>query len=144
MAEGGWLTTPEVAERLRTSTRTIYDWRVAGGGPPAHRVGRRLLCLPAAEQHVGHVMRQRVATGPLGARIEERPQAPSARDGTGGDPAEVARRGRIAALRRRARELLGRSFPGAHELTSTEPATGERVDLALVGAPALTLPRSVL
>jgi len=38
-----WLTTPEVADLLRVSVRTVHDWRQSRTGPPAYRVGRRLL-----------------------------------------------------------------------------------------------------
>jgi excisionase family DNA binding protein len=38
-----WLTTPEVAELLRVSVRTVHDWRQSRTGPPGYRVGRRLL-----------------------------------------------------------------------------------------------------
>jgi excisionase family DNA binding protein len=43
MDDPQWLTTPEVAELLRVSIRTIHDWRQTGTGPPAYRVGRQLL-----------------------------------------------------------------------------------------------------
>lgn len=39
----GWLTTPEVAEHLHVGVRTVHDWRQAGLGPPAYKVGRQLL-----------------------------------------------------------------------------------------------------
>lgn len=42
-ADPEWLTTPEVAELLRVSVRTIHDWRQTHVGPPAYRVGRQLL-----------------------------------------------------------------------------------------------------
>jgi excisionase family DNA binding protein len=38
-----WLTTPEVAELLRVTVRTIHDWRQQRIGPPAYRIGRQLL-----------------------------------------------------------------------------------------------------
>lgn len=38
-----WLTTPEVAELLRVTVRTVHDWRQQRTGPPAYRVGRQLL-----------------------------------------------------------------------------------------------------
>jgi excisionase family DNA binding protein len=38
-----YLTTSEVAELLRLPTRTLYAWRYRGFGPPAARVGKRLL-----------------------------------------------------------------------------------------------------
>jgi excisionase family DNA binding protein len=43
MDEDQWLTTPEVATLLRVSVRTVHDWRQSRIGPPAYRVGRRLL-----------------------------------------------------------------------------------------------------
>jgi excisionase family DNA binding protein len=38
-----WMTTEEVARHLHVSTRTVHDWRQTRNGPPAYRVGRRLL-----------------------------------------------------------------------------------------------------
>jgi excisionase family DNA binding protein len=37
-----WVT-EEVADYLRTPVQTLYQWRHSGKGPPAHRVGKRLL-----------------------------------------------------------------------------------------------------
>lgn len=38
-----WLTIEEVAAELRLERRSLYDWRVRKVGPPAVKVGRRLL-----------------------------------------------------------------------------------------------------
>ena len=38
-----YLTIEEAAERLRTPKATMYAWRHRGVGPPAAKVGRRLL-----------------------------------------------------------------------------------------------------
>jgi excisionase family DNA binding protein len=40
---GRYLTTEEVAERVRTSASTVRYWRHVGLGPPGARVGRRVL-----------------------------------------------------------------------------------------------------
>ena len=37
------LTTTQAAERLGTSPRTLEDWRLRGGGPVFHKIGRRLV-----------------------------------------------------------------------------------------------------
>ncbi len=34
---------PEVAEMIRTPEATLYQWRHRGEGPPAVKVGKRLL-----------------------------------------------------------------------------------------------------
>lgn len=44
--DSAWLTTPQVAELLHVSIRTVHDWRQSRTGPPAYRVGRRLLWKP--------------------------------------------------------------------------------------------------
>lgn len=36
------LTPEQVAEYLSVSVKTLYSWRMAGGGPPALRVGKYL------------------------------------------------------------------------------------------------------
>ena len=41
--EHEYLTTEEAAELLRTPVNTLYVWRHKKIGPPARRVGRRLL-----------------------------------------------------------------------------------------------------
>lgn len=46
-----FLTTQEVADRLRTSPETVRYWRHRGEGPPAFKCGRRVL-YPADE--LGH------------------------------------------------------------------------------------------
>lgn len=38
-----YLTTQEVAERLRTPTETVRYWRHMGKGPKSFKVGRRVL-----------------------------------------------------------------------------------------------------
>lgn len=38
-----FLTTPEVAEQLRTSAKTVRYWRWQGTGPKAFKAGRRVL-----------------------------------------------------------------------------------------------------
>lgn len=38
-----YLNIDEVADLIRTPKATLYRWRHMGSGPPAHRVGRRLL-----------------------------------------------------------------------------------------------------
>jgi predicted DNA-binding transcriptional regulator AlpA len=38
-----FLTAPEVAELLHTPIETLYAWRYQGIGPPASRIGKRLL-----------------------------------------------------------------------------------------------------
>ena len=38
-----WLTTPEVAKRLRQSVHTLHDWAYKGIGPAFAKVGRRRL-----------------------------------------------------------------------------------------------------
>lgn len=38
-----YLTVHEVAELLRTPVSTVYQWSYRGDGPPARKVGRRLL-----------------------------------------------------------------------------------------------------
>ena len=38
-----YLTTAEAAELLRTPIGTMYQWRHRNEGPPAHRIGKRLL-----------------------------------------------------------------------------------------------------
>lgn len=45
---GVFLTTTEVADRLRTSPETVRYWRHRGEGPPSFKCGRRVL-YPAAE-----------------------------------------------------------------------------------------------
>lgn len=42
MAEGSLATLGEVASFLRVPPKTLYQWRYAGLGPPAYRVGRHL------------------------------------------------------------------------------------------------------
>ena len=39
----GYLLVDEVAALLRTPKNTLYAWRKNGTGPPASRIGRRLL-----------------------------------------------------------------------------------------------------
>lgn len=41
--EPEYLTTSEAAELLRTPVATLYQWRHKRVGPPARRVGRKLL-----------------------------------------------------------------------------------------------------
>ena len=41
--DGGWLTTAELAERLRTVDSTVRFWRATGYGPRGTRIGRRVL-----------------------------------------------------------------------------------------------------
>lgn len=36
------LTPEQVAEYLNVSRKTLYSWRMAGGGPPALKVGKYL------------------------------------------------------------------------------------------------------
>jgi excisionase family DNA binding protein len=43
MLEDEYLTTQEVAERLRTSPDTVRYWRHVGKGPQSFKVGRRVL-----------------------------------------------------------------------------------------------------
>jgi excisionase family DNA binding protein len=43
MTDHEYLTVVEVADLLRTPVSTLYNWRLTGDGPPAARVGRRLL-----------------------------------------------------------------------------------------------------
>ena len=38
-----WLTVPELAERLRVPTQTIYVWRTKRYGPAGIKVGSRVL-----------------------------------------------------------------------------------------------------
>lgn len=38
-----WLTTVELAERLRTTPETVRYWRYVGKGPRSAKVGRRVL-----------------------------------------------------------------------------------------------------
>jgi excisionase family DNA binding protein len=38
-----FLTTAEAAEILRTPIATLYQWRHRSEGPPAHKIGKRLL-----------------------------------------------------------------------------------------------------
>lgn len=38
-----YLVTTEAAQMLRTPVATLYAWRQRGGGPPARKVGKRLL-----------------------------------------------------------------------------------------------------
>jgi hypothetical protein len=38
-----YLVTTEAAQMLRTPVATLYAWRQQGGGPPARKVGKRLL-----------------------------------------------------------------------------------------------------
>jgi excisionase family DNA binding protein len=38
-----YLTSEEVSDLLRTPKPTLYKWRVEGTGPPAVKVGRKLL-----------------------------------------------------------------------------------------------------
>jgi excisionase family DNA binding protein len=38
-----YLTSEETAEILRTPKTTLYRWRMEGTGPPAIKVGRKLL-----------------------------------------------------------------------------------------------------
>jgi excisionase family DNA binding protein len=41
--EDRWLTTEELAERLRTKPSTVRYWKHRGFGPPGTRFGRRTL-----------------------------------------------------------------------------------------------------
>jgi excisionase family DNA binding protein len=41
--EKEFLTTAEAAELLRTPIGTMYQWRHRNEGPPAHKIGKRLL-----------------------------------------------------------------------------------------------------
>lgn len=38
-----YLLASEAAEMLRCPVKTLYEWRLRGEGPPARKVGRRLL-----------------------------------------------------------------------------------------------------
>jgi DNA-binding transcriptional MerR regulator len=38
-----YMTTPEVAEKCRTSPETVRYWRHIGAGPASFKVGRRVL-----------------------------------------------------------------------------------------------------
>jgi len=40
-----WLTTAELAERWRMTTRTLDRWRVGSSGPAWHMMGGRILYL---------------------------------------------------------------------------------------------------
>ncbi len=42
-APGGFLTTEEFAEYVRTTPANIHRWRYVGSAPPAYRVGNWLL-----------------------------------------------------------------------------------------------------
>lgn len=43
MIESPWMTVEEVAEYLKTTPEALHQLRTRGDGPPAHKVGRRLL-----------------------------------------------------------------------------------------------------
>lgn len=43
MTTDEYLTTSEVAELLKTPSNTLHKWRTRDYGPPAAKVGRRLL-----------------------------------------------------------------------------------------------------
>ena len=43
MSDSPYRSVDEVAELLRTPKATLYSWRARGEGPPARKVGRRLL-----------------------------------------------------------------------------------------------------
>lgn len=43
MEVGEYMTTPEVAQMVRTSPETVRYWRHVGRGPRSFRVGRRVL-----------------------------------------------------------------------------------------------------
>jgi excisionase family DNA binding protein len=37
----------ETATRMGVPVKTLYHWRLHGNGPPAYRIGKRLLFVPA-------------------------------------------------------------------------------------------------
>jgi excisionase family DNA binding protein len=41
--EDPFLTVPELATLMKTSPKTVYDWRLKGTGPVGTRVGRAVL-----------------------------------------------------------------------------------------------------
>ncbi len=60
MSTDDYLTVEEVAEEFRTTPATIHRWRYVGTGPPAARIGRRVLYRRAdvdawASSHFEHV-----------------------------------------------------------------------------------------
>jgi excisionase family DNA binding protein len=57
-----YLTTPEVAELLRTPAETVRFWRHAGKGPKSFKVGRRVLYARADVE--AFIAEARAAGGP--------------------------------------------------------------------------------
>lgn len=43
MGEPVYLTSEDVAVKLRTKAGTVRHWRYVGGGPPSFKLGRRVL-----------------------------------------------------------------------------------------------------
>jgi excisionase family DNA binding protein len=40
--ESAWLSTPKTSGYMEIPVGTLYQWRMRGYGPPAHRVGKHL------------------------------------------------------------------------------------------------------
>ncbi len=58
-----YLTLAEVAERYRTTERTVRHWRLCGHGPRGVKVGKRVLYPRQEVEQFDRVLRDRAAGG---------------------------------------------------------------------------------